>query len=144
MKANPALSPDGAWIAYQSNETDQSEVYVERYPDLGNREPVSIGGGRDPVWSSDGSELFYRSLDRSRMMVVPIDTQPSLTLGIPTVVFEGTYFDSFGRRYDLAPDGRFLMIKPPDAAAEDGASVPNQIVVVQGWFEELTRLVPVD
>ena len=141
---SPALSPDGAWIAYQSDETGQLELYVERYPDLGNRELISTGGGRDPVWSSDGSELFYLSLDRSRMMVVPVETEPSLTLGTSTVVFEATYYDSFGRGYDLAPNGRFLMVKPPDAAAEEGAPASSQIVVVQNWFEELTRFVPVD
>ena len=78
------------------------------------------------------------------MMVVPVETEPSLTLGTSTVLFEATYYDSFGRGYDLAPDGRFLMIKPPGAAAEDGASTPAQIVVVQGWFDELKRLVPTE
>ena len=87
IEAEPALSPDGAWIAYSSDETGQAEVYVERFPDLGNRELISTGGGRDPVWSPDGSELFYRDLSRSRMMVVPIDTEPSLTLGTPTVLY---------------------------------------------------------
>ena len=89
---NPALSPHGAWIAYGSNETGQPEVYVERYPDLGGRQQVSTGGGRHVVWSPDGSELFYSDLSDSRMMVVPIDTEPTLTLGTPTVAFEGTYF----------------------------------------------------
>ena len=122
---------------------DRSPLWtVERFPDLGNRESISTGGGRHPVWSLDGSELFYRDLSGSRMMVVPIDTEPSLTLGTPTVLFEGTYFQRPGRRYDLAPDGRFLMIKPPGAATEDAASAPAQIVVVEGWFEELKRLVP--
>ena len=76
------------------------------------------------------------------MMVVPIDTEPTLTLGTATVVFEGTYYQALWRTYDLAPDGRFLMIKPGGAATEDAASALPQIVVVQGWFEELQRLVP--
>ena len=87
---SPALSRDGRWIAYASDETGQNEVYVERFPDLGNREQISTGGGLDPVWSADGSELFYRS--GSRMMVVPIDTEPTLTPGAATVVFEGPYY----------------------------------------------------
>ena len=143
-EVHPALSPDGRWIAYTSNETGQLEVYVERFPDLGNREQISTGGGRAPVWSPDGSELFYSNLVGGfRMMVVPIDTEPTLTLGTATVVFEGTYYRALWRTYDLAPDGRFLMIKPGGAATEDAASALPQIVVVQGWFEELQRLVPV-
>ena len=140
-ESHAALSPDGRWIAYISDETGQDEVYVERFPDLGNKEQISTGGGRDPVWSPDGSELFYSG--GSRMMVVPIDTEPTLTLGTATVVFEGTYIQvGPQRRYDLAPDGRFLMIKPGGATTENAASAPDQIVLVQHWFEELTRLVP--
>ncbi len=139
----PALSPDGAWIAYTSDETGQGEVYVERFPDLGDKEQISTGGGRDPVWSHDGSELFYRDLSGSRMMVVAIGTEPTLTLGAPAVAFEGPYYLSpFNRQHDLAPDGRFLMIKPSGAATDDGASAGHQIVVVENWFEELRRLVP--
>ena len=142
--ALPALSPDGAWIAYQSDETGQFEVYVKRFPDLGNKEQISTGGGQDPVWSLDGRELFYRDLSGSRMMVAPIETEPTLTLGTATVAFEGTYFQGIGRRHDLAPDGRFLMIKPTGAVTEDAALTLPQIVVVQNWFEELKRLVPID
>ena len=144
VEANRALSPDSRWIAYQSNVTGQHEVYVERFPDLGDREQISTSGGQVPVWSLDGSELFYRDLSSSRMMVVPIDTEPTLTLGDATVVFEGTYLDLIGRQYDLASDGRFLMIKVRSGTAEDSASALPPIVVVEGWFEELKRLVPLD
>ena len=82
-EGDPALSPDGAWIAYQSNETGLSEVYVERFPDLGNKEQISTGGGQDPVWSFDGRELFYRDLSGARMMVVPIDTEPTRAQRLP-------------------------------------------------------------
>ena len=140
----PALSPDGRWLAYASNETGQNEVYVDRFPDLGNREQISTGGGQDPVWSSNGSELFYLDGEGgSRMMAVPIDTEPTLTPGTATVLFEGNYYRALPRRlYDVAPDGRFLMIKPPGGAMEDAASASGQIVVVEGWFDELQRLVP--
>ena len=86
----PALSPDGRWLAYTSNETGQTEVYVDRFPDLGNKEQISTGGGRFPVWSPDGSELFYIDAGGSRMMAVPIDTEPALTPGTATVLFEET------------------------------------------------------
>ena len=81
-EGTPALTPDGAWIAYTSNETGQEEVYMERFPDLGNKRQISTGGGQSPMWSTDGRELFYRNLDGS-MMVVPIATEPALTLGTP-------------------------------------------------------------
>ena len=78
-------------------------------------------------------------------MVVTIETEPSITVGAPEVLFEYIYWSSFtgGRRYDLSPDGeRFLMIKP--RAPTDDTGTQTQIVVVENWFEELQRLVPVD
>ena len=77
------------------------------------------------------------------MMVISIKTEPALTLGDARVLFEGNYYDALGRQYDVAPDGRFLMIKPASAGAEEAVAVP-QIVMVQGWFEELKRLVPLN
>ena len=133
-ESNPALSPDERWIAYHSDETGQDEVYVEQFPDLGNREQVSTGGGREPVWSPDGRELFYRDPEGSRMMVVPIETEPTLVLRSATVVFDGPYLGD----YDLAPDGRFLMIKQGDEASTSG-----QIIVVQNWLDALAQRVPV-
>ena len=126
------VSPNGRWLAYASDETGQSEVYVERFPDLGNREQVSTDGGRGPVWSRDGSELFYLDLSGSRMLVLPLDSEPSLTPGTPAVAFEGAYRQAGTRTYDLAPDGRFVMITL-------GA---GSIVVVENWLDELRRLVP--
>ena len=131
----PAISPDGAWIAYQSDQTGQPEVYVERFPDLGDRQQISTGGGTMPIWSPDGTELFYRRPRDGAMMVVRGTTEPSFTPDPPEVMFEGQY----GRSYDVAPDGqRFLMAK----RLEDDTSAPSQIIIVQNWFDELQRLVP--
>ena len=141
-EVSAAVSPDGAWIVYVSDETGQDEVYLERFPDLGDKEQISADGGLGPVWSADGRELFYRDLSGSRMMVVPIDTGPPLVPGNAAVAFEGAYYLSEGRRYDLAPDGRFLMIKESDTTFEDAVAAPRQIVVVEGWSDELRRIVP--
>jgi len=72
------------------------------------------------------------------MVAVTIETSPSLRIGRPQVLFKNRYVGSvFGASYDVAPDGRFLMIKP-----SDDETTPRPIYVVQGWFEELKRRVP--
>ena len=135
----PAISPDGGWIAYESDETGQSEVYVQRFPTLGGKQTISTDGGRQPLWSPDGRELFYRA--PSGVMRVPVETEPTFTPGDPEVLFEDSYYFVGGARtYDLAPDGRFLMVK--EAAMTTEADAELEIILVQHWFEELTRLVP--
>ena len=141
---HPAISPNGSWIAYTSSVSGQGEIYVERFPDLGDRRTISTGGGRTPHWSPAGDELFYRRLDGA-MMVVPIDTRQGFAPGTPEVVFGGASYRVFGppffMNYDLSPNGdRFLMIK---TGATSDTAESTQAILVQNWFEELTRLVPV-
>ena len=137
----PKFSPDGKWLAYVSVELDLNHVYVSPYPTPAVKYLVSEEeGGEAPVWSPDGTELFYRSGDR--MMVVPIQTDPTFRAGRPEILFEGRYVTSRIWRgppyYDISPDGqRFLMIK-----AVEGST--GQINVVLNWFEELKRLVPTE
>ena len=136
----PALSHDGRWMAYQSNEAGRFEIYVLPYPDVGaGRWQISIDGGVSPVWAHDGTELIYRNGDA--MMRVAVETDPAFVQGVPEVLFEGAYYYGTGRSYDVAPDGRFLMLK---AGAEGDAPPPStQIEVVVNWFEELKARVPV-
>ncbi len=139
---NAELSPDGRWMAYQSTQSGQDEVYVRPFPNVDDGQwQISTGGGTRPLWASTGRELFYRR--GAALMVVPMQTGPSFTPATPEVLFEGTYHTGPGRSYDIAPDGqRFLMIKE-GGGAED-TSAPPSLIVVQNWFEELERLVPVD
>ncbi len=119
-------------------------VYVQPFPNVGDGKwKVSTQGGINPVWSPDGSELFYVS--GNAMMVAPITSNPTFDAGNPEVVFEGRYgFNQFFRFFDLSPKGtRFLVRKPVDAQADDSAAPPD-LVLVQNWFEELTRLVPTE
>jgi serine/threonine-protein kinase len=127
-------SPDGRWIAYSSGESRRWDVYVESYPGPGPKNLISTEGGYQPVWSHDGKELFYRS--SNKMMAVSIETEPEFKVTQFEELFEGRYLTSIYRNYDVAPDGRFLMIQEPQE------STPLGINVVLNWFEELKRLVP--
>ena len=143
LRGNGEYSPDGTWFVYQSNQSGRPEVYVQPYPGPGAVVPASIGGGDQVMWSADGSRLFYR-LD-NQMMAVTVDPGDPLRIGTPAALFETADFITPGgiRQYHLAPDGRFLMLK--DAALNgDVGQAPNQVVLVQNWFEELTRLVPTE
>ncbi len=129
------ISPDGHWIAYESDESGQSEIYVRPFPKVEEGKwQISRDGGIEPVWEPRGQELFYRN--GGAMMVVGIKTEPTFTPGSPEVLFTGRYTSGIAVNYDISPDGqRFLMIK-----ADEGQ--PGQIHVVLNWFEELERLVP--
>ncbi len=127
------FSPDGRWLAYVSDESGRSDVYIQPYPGPGGKWLVSTtGGGRDPVWSADGREIFYREGDK--MMAVGVQTQPTFSLGRPRALFEGRYAEAeVGRNYDVSPDGRhFVMIR------SDEAEPPVHLHVVLNWFEDLS------
>jgi len=133
-----ALSPDGKWLAYQSAQSGQAEVEVRPFPDVNaNRWTISTNGGVRPKWSLNTQELFY--LDGSAVMAVPYDTEPTFNPGIPDTLFVGDHVNAVGRKsYDVAPDGRFLMMKP---VGTEGAG-PPRINVVLNFFEELRQRVP--
>jgi serine/threonine-protein kinase len=134
------LSPDDRWLAYVSNESGREEIYLRPFPGLRARVQVSTEGGTEPMWSRNGSELFYRNGDQH--MAVSVSTDPELALGKPSLLFEGQYEtsrrDLSESNYDVAPEGRFIMLRRDETAES------SEIVVVTNWFEELKRLVPKD
>ena len=138
------VSPDGRWIAYTSGTpaAGRFDIFVERYPELGSRQLISAGGGDVAVWSRDGRELFFMSMDGRQMFAVPMQSGTTLVADRPQKLFEAAMPSAGGgyRPYDVAPDGRFLIIQ--SARAEAGIAAAPEIVVVQNWFEELKRLVP--
>jgi len=145
IRGTGTVSPDGKWLAYRSTESGRWEVYVQPYPGPGARVPVSIGGGVQPVWSPDGRELFYRSLNEPTMMVATITGDVTPVVNDRTSLFSATpYLRGTGpRQYHVAPDGRFLMLKPVNDSGESGEVDGNpQITVVLNWFEELRQRVP--
>ena len=125
----PALSPDGRWLAYQSDGSGTNEIYVQAFPDGGQREAVSAGGGVDPVWAADGSELYYRR--GNTILAVPVRTGPRFQLmGAPTDLFTRPYDFTQTGNWTLGPGGRFLMIKADPTTT-------TRFQVVFNWFEEI-------
>jgi len=122
--------PSGNWIAFWSDETGRGEIFVTPFPGAGTVIPISTHGGNGPRWSRDGRELFY--LSRDSMMVVDIQTEPRFKASSPRALFEYKYAG-----YDVAPDGRFVMI------VSDPSELPTRLILVFNWFEELNRLVPI-
>jgi serine/threonine-protein kinase len=141
---NPEVSPDGRWLAYESDETGRLEIYVRPFPEVdAGRWQVSTGGGTQPLWARSGRELFYRSGDA--LMVVPNEVGRMFAAHTPARVLTGQYAPTLGgRNYDVSPDGqRFLMLKV-GTSGDDDQSAAARFTVVENWTEELKRLVPVD
>ena len=139
-QTNADLSPDGKWIAYQSNESGRDEVYVRPFPSVdAGRWQISSAGGSRPVWARNGRELFF--LDESlRLVAVPVQTGATFNSGSPAILFElPSTPTATARTYDVAPDGRFLVIKFPK---NDKTSNTPTLNVVINWTDELERLTP--
>ena len=146
METAPAISPDGRWVAYQSNQSGRAEIYVRRFPDVSQGQRlVSTDGGVEPRWSRDGRALFFTSAgaggtaDRNVLMA-GVEPGATFVSGKPTVITRVTAGLSVSPAYDVAPDGRLLFHEQPDRiSARD--SRPS-IVLVQNWFDELRARVP--
>ena len=128
----PRLSPDGHWLAYQSNETGRMEVYVRPFPDAGGRVTISAGGGSEPLWSGDGRTLYYRAA--KGVEAVKVTTGAALSVGERKVVVTGNYHTSPSHpNWDVSPDGsEFLMLR---RAGEE-----VQVILVQNWAREVAAL----
>lgn len=127
------FSPDGKYIAYQSNESGVAEIYVQEFPEARNKWRISTRGGAEPFWRGDGRELFYRA--GAQMMAVPVDTGRTFTAGAPVSLFERPFAAAIVRgRYRPTKDGeRFLVLAPLSAVAEQPAAV------VLNWASALPR-----
>ena len=148
----PAVSPDGRWIAYQSNESGRSAVYVRPFPNIDDGKwQVSPGAGFSPVWSRDGRELFYIAPrpDVRAMMAVGYAGDPTFTPARPERLFTLPNHIDFGgafRQWDVAPDGnRFVMLRETeeDPAGNDPRQGPAELIYVGNWFAELVERVPI-
>jgi eukaryotic-like serine/threonine-protein kinase len=150
----PAISPDGRWLAYASDASGRSEVYVRPYPGAGPATPVSIDGGSSPAWNPNGRELFFIGAadpaGRDRMMAVDVTPGPGAAvppgIGRPRVLFD---FDNRdlnmaalpARCFDVAPGGLgFFALRygPPSPPP-----VVTHVNLILNWFEELRAKVPI-
>ena len=145
-----AISPDGDWVAYVSDESGQPAVYVRSFPDATDRVPVSVDGGVEPVWSPNGTAIYYRSVDGNQVMRTLVTSEGGFRAETPQLVIEGNWALSGGaapwtRRWDVHPDGDgFVLARRlgPEVVDADTPSLPVRIVV--NWFEELKTRVPVN
>ena len=136
------FSPDGRWLAYQSNESGPAEVYVRPFPGSSGKWQVSIAGGNQPRWRPDGKELFYVAPD-GRLMAVSIAVgadKQTLEIAAPVPLFATRLASASGitgvarkPQYAVAPDGRFLM----NVAVEEATGPP--ITIVLNWDAELKK-----
>jgi serine/threonine-protein kinase len=132
------ISPDGRWLAYLSNRSGRYEVYVSPYPAADRSVQVSHGGGDDPRWSPVGGELFYRDVDS--IWSVPYETGDDFVPSTPRLVLETDFHNTMGVSFDVSPDGTRFLVNKPSVSSFDN----HPLVLVDGWGEELERLVPVD
>ncbi len=131
----PRLSPGGQFIAYASDETGRFEVYLQRFPELGRKIQVSTSGGVQPIWEPDGSRIFFRS--GTHMMAAEIRTGERVTVGVATELFEDVPGGAGDHtRYDVAPDGRFLIPEPrPSTTIKDLGLVINAFAALDKGIE---------
>lgn len=148
VAGDAVVSPDGRWLAYTDLDSGVPHVYVSALASPGaGRTQVTPVGGTQPRWAPNGRELYYNGLD-GMLVAVPINTAGPIAPfapGPPTRVLERAYFSGLGvfarvGSYDVAPDGRFLMLKPVETPGV--SSELPAVVVVKNWAEELKRRVP--
>jgi Tol biopolymer transport system component/tRNA A-37 threonylcarbamoyl transferase component Bud32 len=135
---HPAVSPDGRWLAYTSNESGTNEVYVRPFPNTnGGHWQVSNGGGTEPVWAPSGRELFYLNRD-SRLIAGEVQaTATTFAVGRLTPLFDASGFevDAFHQAYGVTPNGgSFVFVSPAGGTATGTAP---RIVWVDHWFSDL-------
>jgi serine/threonine-protein kinase len=134
-EGNSTFSPDGRWLAYQSNATGRFEIYARTFPDGQQAVQLTTEGGLVPQWSADGKTIFFRTSTNNRMMALPIEeTQGTLRAGAPRDLFDASRFEN---RYDVAPDGKRLLMMPLMTTT----TAATQIQLVTNFLADLKQRV---
>ncbi|MEX1186422.1 MAG: protein kinase [Gemmatimonadaceae bacterium] len=125
----PAVSPDGAWVAYTSSESGRTEIYVRSFPVPGGKVQVSLAGGSQPRWSRDGRELFF--LNGEQMMAATVQLRPTFTVTGRTELFRGAFRSNlYFAQYDVSPDGRHFLTMKSEQESQG-------LIVMLNWFDQL-------
>jgi Tol biopolymer transport system component len=147
----PRFSPDGRWVAYQSNETGQMEVYVIPFPGItetgsaargvnsaGGKWQISVGGGLSPTWRRDGKEIFYYAPNTGLAMAASVDGRgTAFTVGPVEPTFQAQLALVAGRLFEVAPDGqRFLVSRAEDLKRD---ATPQPVTVVVNWTAAIRK-----
>jgi Tol biopolymer transport system component len=128
----PRFSPDGKWLLYVSDQSGHDEVYAESFPAGGNRLQISADGGREGVWSHDGTQVFYRAPDGWMMSAHLARGTPSQVTQRDRLFDASPYLtNQFLTMYDVAADGRFLMLRLDDQKTR------TDVVIIRNWVEQV-------
>jgi Tol biopolymer transport system component len=119
------ISPDGHWLAYSFNDGSREEVYVTSFPGGGGRWQISRAGGSEPIWRHDGKEIFYLSLDGHLLATQVQPHEKSFDVGNTETLFEMRYTNPLGSAFDVAPDGRFMVLAQPEGSVQPMELVLN-------------------
>jgi len=131
---NGEVSPDGHWVAYESSESGNNEIYVQPFPGSGPKTRISNEGGSVPRWAHNGKELFFWNFSPDRQLfAVDVQTGTVFHAGLPRGLFKAPR----GTTWDVAADGKRFLVETP--AAGNG----RYMEAVVNWFEELNRRLPV-
>jgi Tol biopolymer transport system component len=140
VEINPEFSPDGRWLAYESNESGTFEIYVRPFPGPGGRWQISTGGGALPLWSRDGHELFFQDRKRHVMVASYAVSGDTFTAGKPRQWSELSLLGTAPySNYDVAPDGKHIAaILAPDETKQK----VTHLTFLLNFFDELRRRAP--
>jgi hypothetical protein len=132
QERGPSFSPDGKWLLYVSDRSGRDEVYAESFPGGGNRAQLTTDGGREAMWSRDGTRVFYRALD-GWMMAAHVTRAPTPQVTRRERLFDANQYhdNTFLRMYDVARDGRFLMLK------YESRGLRTDVVVIRNWVQQV-------
>jgi serine/threonine-protein kinase len=140
---NPSFSPDGRWMVYYSDESGTAQVYVRAFPDKGGKWQISNSGGAWPMWSRNGRELFFETLD-NHIMVAPYAVKGDSFVADKPRMWSGKQLGTAGGRknVDLAPDGKRIVALMPANEDKSSQEAKNHVTFLMNFFDELRRRVP--
>jgi hypothetical protein len=139
------FSPDGKWLAYASTEIgNRREIFVQPFPPTGAKYQVSTDGGTTPLWSPDGSQLYWVKAGQ-QLIAVDVRTEPTFSAGKTVVLPIEAVFGAglFGEtNYDVTPDGKFVVVTQAASAGNMNRQPIQGIEVVLNWVDELKQRLP--